>query len=429
MHKKKLALIITILIVALQSVWLWEYYKLKTDMYCESFEKAFFDYNVDFYAQNTTYGEVDQDGECSANVLPREKVAALHVFSDLSDSSLIKIIYSDSVTTDLPNMDFIQFAINGFSKPLKEKWAEEIELFPASGELEGKIDKGYYYSSVIRIMYPLNIEVQAKVKVPVRKILLGMMSFFALATLVLMIFIGMYIALFNLYSKQKKLSMQKDVFINQISHDFRLPLAGIKSCINNFELKYAGDEQTQKVIELCHNSIARLDGMIDNVLTVSAMGAILHNGFIYENEILDIINDIKEEIHAYKQVDIVIDNSNLKNKEVFANHMHLRQIFVNLLNNAATYCERQPQIHINFNPQKNGLEILIRDNGIGISEEDKEHIFENFYRGSKFSTINGAGLGLYIAKEFTKLMKGDIKLLSSSPEGSTFVLFLKYTIN
>ena len=431
MHKKKMALLVTILIVLLHGIWFLEYYRLNTVIYCDNFEKAFVDYNVEFFTNSTMYANVgNTESECIIDYLPIEKVKTLQEQKTTETNSIVEIIYLDSISTDLSNMGFIQYVINGFSKDFEKKWNDKIELFPASGKHKKTINRGYYYSSIIKIMYPLNIEVQAKVKIPVDKILSSMKTFFVIAAIVVIIFLGMYFALFRLYSQQRKLSMQKDVFINQMSHDFRLPLSGIKGGLNNIELKYPKDEQTQRIIALCHSSIDRLDGMIDNVLTASAMGkGILHNGFIYENEIIEIINDIKQEILINKKVDIIIDDSKLNNNEVFANHVYVRQILENLLNNSVTYCERSPQVHINFTPQKKGLEISISDNGVGVPEEDRAHIFENFYRGTNFTTINGTGLGLYIAKEFTKLMKGDLKLISSSPEGSTFVLFLKYLTN
>ncbi|MDL2228590.1 sensor histidine kinase, partial [Odoribacter sp. OttesenSCG-928-L07] len=88
-----------------------------------------------------------------------------------------------------------------------------------------------------------------------------------------------------------------------------------------------------------------------------------------------------------------------------------------------------PIIKVSLISLDKGLEIYIEDNGIGIPDEDKEHIFEDFYRITKFSTVNGSGLGLYIAREFVNIMQGSLKLKSSSPQGSTFVVFIPNKIN
>ncbi|MDR2083685.1 MAG: HAMP domain-containing histidine kinase [Bacteroidales bacterium] len=433
MKKRFLATIIIILVLLLQIIWLVQYYKLEVDIYCEDFEKNIFNCNVELFTQDIIYksGEEEKENTSFQNRrMSPEMIKALHSGdSKLDLSEIITINQYDPITGDtiIINNTLEQYLITGFAKRLQKEWNEKISIFPASEQDFRMVKKGYYYSSVIQIIYPFNIQVQAKVKIPVRKIILNMLPIIVIALLIVIVFVGTYQILNKLYLEQKIINEQKDIFINQMSHDFRLPLAVIKSVLNNIEIKYNEDEDTMRVTNLCHNTLNNLDEMINSVLTMSSINKKIEvNQVLTGNEIIEIINKVNKEIFVHKNIKIEIYSSIVDNNKISGNALLLRQVFVNMFNNSVIYCEKDPLIKVSISSLEKGIEVSISDNGIGIPDEDKEHIFEDFYRVTTFSTVNGTGLGLFIAKEFIKIMKGNLKLKSSSPEGSTFVVYLPY---
>ncbi|MDL2239121.1 HAMP domain-containing histidine kinase [Bacteroidales bacterium OttesenSCG-928-K03] len=435
MRKRLFASTIICLVVILQIAWLIQYYQLKVDIYCEDFEKELFEYNVEFFTKDIEYEKI-KPGEENVHFfhqgLMPEQVKVLHSIERSFDSTMkFNIIYPDSTSNETYLDDTFQnYLIKGFERKFQKRWSEEVIFYLANEEYVKDVKNNEYFSSVMKIMYPLNINVQAKVQIPARKILLNMLPIIIIALIILVIFISTYYILNKLYVEQKIINQQKDIFINQMSHDFRLPLAVIKSVLNNIELKYDEDSDTKKITNICHNTINNLDEMVNSVLTMSGMNKKVEVNEILEGkDVINIIDKVKEEIFINKNVKIEIDSSKINNNKIVASSMLLRQIFVNMFNNAITYCEKDPIIKVSLISLDKGLEIYIEDNGIGIPDEDKEHIFEDFYRITKFSTVNGSGLGLYIAREFVNIMQGSLKLKSSSPQGSTFVVFIPNKIN
>ena len=103
----------------------------------------------------------------------------------------------------------------------------------------------------------------------------------------------------------------------------------------------------------------------------------------------------------------------------------MKMILSNLLTNASKYSDEGSEIHCIVKKDNNSLEIDIIDQGIGIPEEDKPHMFDRFFRASNAMNIKGTGLGLNIVKRYVELMGGTIKFKSKLGKGSTFTVSFK----
>jgi signal transduction histidine kinase len=100
----------------------------------------------------------------------------------------------------------------------------------------------------------------------------------------------------------------------------------------------------------------------------------------------------------------------------------LRNVIINLLSNAIKFSPENRIIHINSEFAQQELTIMIKDAGIGISDEDQQHLFERFFRGANATNIQGTGLGLHIVAKYIELMDGQIDFKSKLEEGTTFII-------
>lgn len=102
----------------------------------------------------------------------------------------------------------------------------------------------------------------------------------------------------------------------------------------------------------------------------------------------------------------------------------LKNILFNLISNAIKYSPEDKEIFLTVENDEKGLTLKVRDQGIGIPEEEQKNMFSRFFRASNVENIEGTGLGLTIVKRYANLMKGEISFVSKSGEGTEFTVFL-----
>jgi signal transduction histidine kinase len=116
--------------------------------------------------------------------------------------------------------------------------------------------------------------------------------------------------------------------------------------------------------------------------------------------------------HSGKQTTVVVDRNILKN------------ILNNLLSNAIKYSPENAEVKFSTSIEKSKLTITVADKGIGIPEEEKQHLFERFFRAKNALNIGGTGLGLNIVKKYTELLNGEINFESEPGKGTVFILHI-----
>jgi signal transduction histidine kinase len=109
---------------------------------------------------------------------------------------------------------------------------------------------------------------------------------------------------------------------------------------------------------------------------------------------------------------------------IYSDGRILRNILFNLLSNASKYSEVDKPIHVDCNATSEGAAFLIRDEGIGIPEDDQKHMFETFFRASNAGNVEGTGLGLNIVKRYAELLDGSITFESEYGKGSKFIVWI-----
>ena len=225
--------------------------------------------------------------------------------------------------------------------------------------------------------------------------------------------------------KEKELNELKSRFISTASHELRTPLATILLSTELLEMynNAADGEKRTKHYAKIKMAVQGLTEILLDFLSLDKF----ENGLIKNSpeklDLVQFLEKIIEDINIKKQP-IVYEHSQ-QIQEVNLDPKLLKICLTNLLGNAIKYSANNGLIEITtkINNKKN-IEISIKDEGIGIAEEDKPFIFEQFYRAKNAEPFQGTGLGLNIVKKFVDVMNGNISFTSKEKAGSTFVVNL-----
>lgn len=230
----------------------------------------------------------------------------------------------------------------------------------------------------------------------------------------------------------------KSEFFARMSHDIRTPM---NSIIGMTAIANAHKDDKDK-LENCLNKISEsskhLLGIINDILDMSKIEA----GKMNINEEVIVIDKIIEELVAMtkaqikeKHQDLYVNIHDVEHKNVYGDKLHIMQAFTNILNNAIKYTPDGGVIRMSVYERatktKNAgcYEFVFEDNGIGMSKEYLEHIFEPFEKANDISVSNmqGTGLGMTVTKSIVQMMNGEIKVESEPGKGSKFtvIIYLK----
>ena len=229
---------------------------------------------------------------------------------------------------------------------------------------------------------------------------------------------------------QKKISEIKSDFINNMSHEFKTPIATINLAIDAIKNpKTMGKaSKVKNYINVIKEENNRMLSQVEDILLISQ----LEKGLLpIKMGSVNINNIIKNSIY---HVNLILQNKkgkieveyNAYEPNIIGNFDHLTNVLVNILDNALKYSENIPIIKIVTNNTEDDLLINIEDNGIGMDKSTKRLIFDKFYRKERgnIHDIKGHGLGLSYVKKIIELHKGRIELISKIKEGTKFIIKL-----
>ncbi|CAN5436947.1 hypothetical protein BH11BAC3_BH11BAC3_31280 [soil metagenome] len=228
-------------------------------------------------------------------------------------------------------------------------------------------------------------------------------------------------------SKEKELGDLKTRFVSMASHEFRTPLSTILSSASLLA-KYqetSEQEKRDKHINRIKTSVNNLTDILNEFLSIGKIedGRITtrYSSFNLKNYIQNICSEMK----AVAKKNQHLNYTHTGGEVIQSDESLLRNIIFNLLSNAIKFTSEDGIIRVSSIIEKGGFVINISDNGIGISEEDKQHLFERFFRASNATNIQGTGLGLHIVSKYVEMMEGSIHFESELEKGSTFTITFK----
>ena len=243
----------------------------------------------------------------------------------------------------------------------------------------------------------------------------------------------------NALLQANKANKAKSIFLSNMSHDIRTPMNAIVGFTNLAIARIDSKEQVAEYLKKIMTSGSHLLSLINDVLDMSR----IESGKIHLEEepcsLSDILyglrNILQADVHA-KQLTFHIDAENIVHEYIYCDKLRLNQVLLNLLGNSVKYTESGGSVSMRVT-EKSGVqadygyyEFYIKDNGIGMSQEFVEHIFETFERekNSTISGIQGTGLGMAITKNIVDLMNGSIKVRSEKGKGSEFVVSFAFRL-
>ncbi|MES2796742.1 MAG: HAMP domain-containing sensor histidine kinase [Bacteroidota bacterium] len=254
-------------------------------------------------------------------------------------------------------------------------------------------------------------------------------NWFFSSALLLVVFAFFAYALWVIF-KQKRLSEIQNDFINNMTHEFKTPISTI-SISSEVLMNPNIIEKPERLLSyatIIRKEAARLKKNVDTVLQTANISQKIDTLEFEKVDVSELIKELIETLEPIiKERNATISFENLsKNPTVSADRLHLTNVLNNLIDNSLKYCDAEPQIKISLQNIDNKLEIKIADNGIGISEKDKENIFKKFFRvhTGDVHNVKGFGLGLYYVKEIINGHFGQISVKSKIGNGSEFCIIL-----
>ncbi|MFQ3351461.1 MAG: two-component system phosphate regulon sensor histidine kinase PhoR, partial [Candidatus Marivariicella framensis] len=226
--------------------------------------------------------------------------------------------------------------------------------------------------------------------------------------------------------QQKKIAVMKTDFINNMSHEFKTPIATIGLAIDSIlNVKTINKpKKIQEYTKMIKEENNRMLKQVEDVLRISQ----LERGTLQIEKKEININEVIR--NAISHVSLIIKSRNGKidinlNSDlniIYGNINHLTNVFVNILDNAIKYSTNSPLIKINSFIDKKIIMITIKDNGIGMDLNSQKLIFQKFYRvqTGNIHDIKGHGLGLTYVKKIIQVHQGQINLKSKKGIGTTF---------
>ena len=236
----------------------------------------------------------------------------------------------------------------------------------------------------------------------------------------------------NVIFRQKKLSAMKTDFVNNMTHEFKTPIATISLAADSIaNPTVAGKaDKVSRFANIIKQENKRMNSQVEKVLQMALLDRRDFSLNISDVNMHDVIQN------AVDNISLQVDKKDGEARAVLeaskpiiqGDATHLSNVINNLLDNANKYSAEQPDITVSTRNVPNGLEVSIKDQGIGMSKEQRKHIFDKFYRvhTGDLHDVKGFGLGLSYVKAMLTAHQGQIDVKSELGKGSTFTLFFPF---
>ena len=229
--------------------------------------------------------------------------------------------------------------------------------------------------------------------------------------------------------RQKKLSMIKNDFINNMTHELKTPISTIS--LASQMLQDGSVANTPKTIEHVANVISteskRLGFQVEKVLQMAVFNEGRLKFRFKEFDVNKMIETVTNnfELRVKSKSGILTTEIEAENPMLKGDEVHITNVIFNLLDNAMKYSKEIPEIKVSTHNKKEFVVISVEDKGIGISKEHHTQIFDRFYRvpTGNIHNVKGFGLGLSYVKKIVDSHNGTIKVESAVNKGTKFSIF------
>jgi PAS domain S-box-containing protein len=228
--------------------------------------------------------------------------------------------------------------------------------------------------------------------------------------------------------KEKQLNEIKSRFVSMASHEFRTPLSTILSSATLVS-KYPSTEEYDKRerhIRRIRDSVTHMNELLEDFLSLGKLEEGKVSITVSSFDVKEFAEDVVDEMKAYLKKTQEIVLSVTGEPRFSSDKRMLKNILLNMLSNAIKFSPEDNNVFVTLDNSERRLSIIVKDNGLGIPEEDQPHLFSTFFRAKNVSNIQGTGLGLPIVKRYVNLLQGIIDLQSKLGEGTTIKVELPF---
>lgn len=238
----------------------------------------------------------------------------------------------------------------------------------------------------------------------------------------------------NVIFRQKKLSEMKTDFVNNMTHEFKTPIATISLAADSISspMISGSPDKVERFANIIKQENRRMNSQVEKVLQMALIDKKDFTLRLSEVNMHEVIQNAVENIglqvekkNGYARADLEATRPVIQ-----ADQTHISNVINNLLDNANKYSPEKPEISVHTRNVANGIEVIIKDKGIGMTKEARKHIFDKFYRvhTGNLHDVKGFGLGLSYVKAIMTAHKGSIDVKSELGKGSSFILFFPYQV-
>ena len=221
--------------------------------------------------------------------------------------------------------------------------------------------------------------------------------------------------------QEKQLSEIKSRFVSMASHEFRTPLSTVLSSASLLSKYTSAEDQDKRDrhIGKIKTSVKHLNDILEDFLSLGKLDEGKVDTNINEFDLEEFIAETTEEIKGLLKKGQKILYRHSGDTVVYTDKKLLKNILINLLTNAIKFSDEGSPVEITSNTTGLVAEVTVSDKGIGIGEEEQEHLFSSFFRAKNAMNIQGTGLGLHIVKRYLDLLNGNVHLQSELNKGTT----------
>ncbi|MFM9825964.1 sensor histidine kinase [Flavobacterium sp.] len=358
---------------------------------------------------------------------------------DVLDNAQFEIFFKD-IASSMSLQERV--SVENLNKLLKNELEEygvntPFEFAVFNDEMETKVksngfiyDKNKTYSIPIFIDNEGNNKYKLLVEFPQKKkfILSDLIGITLLSIIFTLIIIIAYSSALNQLIRQRNISVIKTDFINNMTHEFKTPIATINLALDAIKNPKIIDDKQKvlKYLQMIKEENKRMHAQVENVLRISKLEKKELNISKVPLNIIGVIEDAIEHVHLILEdrKGTITNHFSALRTSVLINDTHFTNVIVNILENAIKYSPETPEINLFVENVKDFVVIKIKDNGIGMSKIAQKRVFEKFYREhtGDLHNVKGHGLGLAYVKRIIEDHNGQIFVESEKGKGSTFII-------
>ena len=223
------------------------------------------------------------------------------------------------------------------------------------------------------------------------------------------------------FDKEKQLNEIKSRFVSMASHEFRTPLSTILSSavLVSKYMRTEDNDKRERHLKKIKDSVSHLNGLLEDFLSLGKLEEGRVTVSVSRFGVKEHVEDIIEEMKVIKKEGQQILCQYNGDDNFTTDKRLLKNILINLFSNALKFSSENSRVWIDVDNGDGTLNVEIRDEGVGIPDEDQHHLFTTFFRGKNVINIQGTGLGLPIVKRYVDLLNGSISLESKLGVGTT----------